>query len=187
MPAPPADPGSSAPAERSPSAAPSLAPGTVDGSDITMIGDSITLGSAQDLHRVLPGIQLYAQVGRMMEDAPDICAQLLAQHRLRGTVVLALGTNATFSTQDVDHVRAVVGDRRIVLTTVRGPFPWQDSVNSAVRDYHADHPEVLLDDWYSTVATHLGLLWIDHVHPRGGAGTTLFATSLADTLTAGDS
>jgi hypothetical protein len=159
--------------------------GTVDGSDVTVIGDSITLGSAEDLHRLLPGIRLYAQVGRMMEDAPDICAQLLARHELRGTVVLALGTNATFGAQDVDRVREVVGDRRIVLTTVRGPFPWQDSVNSTVRDYHARHPEVLLDDWYTDVAGHLDLLWIDHVHPRGGAGTSLFATGLADTLAGG--
>jgi peptidoglycan/LPS O-acetylase OafA/YrhL len=181
----PAAPSASAPG--SSAAAPLLAPGSVDGRDITMIGDSITLGSAQDLDRVLPGIDLYAQVGRMMEQAPDICARLLAQHRLRGTVVLALGTNATFGSDDVDRVRSVVGDRRIVLTTVRGPFPWQDSVNSTVRAYHARHPEVLLDDWYTTVAPHLDLLWIDHVHPRGGAGTSLFATGLADTLTAGGS
>ncbi|SEG76598.1 peptidoglycan-N-acetylmuramate O-acetyltransferase [Actinacidiphila yanglinensis] len=175
----PADPGASPAAPRTPAA------GGVDGSDITMIGDSITLGSAQDLHRVLPGIDLHAEVGRMMEQAPGICAQLLAEHRLRGTVVLALGTNATFDAWDVDRVRAVVGDRRIVLTTVRGPFPWQDSVNTAVRDYHSRHPEVLLDDWYTTVASHLDLLWIDHIHPRGGAGTSLFATSLADTLATG--
>ncbi len=188
VPAPPADSGPSA-APSQPAAAPSPAPGgvdgTVDGSDVTVIGDSITLGSAEDLHRLLPGVRLYAQVGRMMEDAPDICAQLLARHELRGTVVLALGTNATFGAQDVDRVREVVGDRRIVLTTVRGPFPWQDSVNSTVRDYHARHPEVLLDDWYTDVAGHLDLLWIDHVHPRGGAGTSLFATGLADTLAGG--
>jgi peptidoglycan/LPS O-acetylase OafA/YrhL len=163
---------------------PSAAPASVDGRDVTMIGDSVTLGSAQDLQRVLPGIDLYAEVGRMMEAAPDLCGQLLAEHRLRGTVVLALGTNAIFSAEDLDHVRSVIGSRRLVLTTVRGPFPWQDSVNTVVRDYHRRHPEVLLDDWYTTVEPHQDLLWIDHIHPRGGAGTTLFATSLARTLTA---
>ncbi len=156
----------------------------VDGGDVTLIGDSVSLGSDQDLHRLLPGIDVHAKVGRMMEDAPDICAQLLAQGRLRGTVVLALGTNAEFGPDVLDHVRSVIGGRRMVLMTVRGPFTWQHSVNSVVRTYQHDHPEVLVDDWYDAVAPHLDLLWIDHVHPRGGAGTTLFASSLAWTLTA---
>jgi hypothetical protein len=173
-----------APPGSAPTSAPAAAPAGADGRDITMIGDSITLGSAPDLHRILPGIGLDAEVGRMMESAPDICGRLLAEHRLRGTVVLALGTNAVFSSDDLDHVRAVVGSRRLVLTTVRGPFPWQDSVNTVVRDYHQRHPDVLLDDWYTTVEPHQDLLWIDHVHPRGGAGTTLFATGIADTLDA---
>ena len=155
-----------------------------DGSDVTMIGDSVTLGSAQDLHRLLPGISLHAEVGRMMEAAPDICRQLLAADQLRGTVVLALGTNAYFGAEDLDRVRAVIGARRMVLTTVRGPFSWQDDVNSVVRAYQRQHPGVLLDDWYTTVAPHQDLLWTDHVHPLGGAGTTLFATGLATTLTA---
>ncbi len=153
-----------------------------EGADVTMIGDSVTLGSSPDLHRVLPGIELHAEVGRMMQAAPGICARLLAEHRLRGTVVLALGTNAEFGSDDLDAVRAAIGPRRLVLTTVRGPFSWQDEVNTVVRDYHRRHPDVLLDDWYAAVAPHLDLLWIDHVHPRGGAGTTLFATSLANTL-----
>lgn len=158
--------------------------GIVDGSDITMIGDSVTLGSAPDLHRLIPGISLHAEVGRMMESAPDLCRQLLAEHRLRGTVALALGTNANFTPEDLDHVRATIGARRLVLTTVRGPFPWQDSVNSMVHAYHHNHPDVLLDDWYTVSGPHQDLLWTDHTHPRGGAGTTLFATSLAATLTA---
>ncbi len=140
------------------------APGAVDGSDITMIGDSVTLGSAPDLHRVLPGISLDAEVGRMMESAPDLCRRLLAEHRLRGTVVLALGTNAIFGPEDLDHVRAVIGARRLVLTTVRGPFPWQNGVNSVVRAYRRDHPDVLLDDWYTTVEPAPGPA-VDRPHP----------------------
>lgn len=162
---------------------PHSAAGVVDGSDVTVIGDSVTLGSAPDLHRILPGISLNAEVGRMMQSAPALCRQLLAEHRLRGTIVLALGTNANFAPEDLDHVRATIGARRLVLTTVRGPFPWQDSVNSVVRAYHRHHPDVLLDDWYTVSGPHQDLLWIDHIHPRG-AGTTLFATSLATTLTA---
>jgi peptidoglycan/LPS O-acetylase OafA/YrhL len=178
----PPGPGSTAAPTDTPRGAPAPPADGADGRDITMIGDSVTLGSALDLHRVLPGIELDAEVGRMMESAPDICGRLLAEDRLRGTVVLALGTNAVFSDDDLDRVRAVIGARRLVLTTVRGPFSWQDSVNAVVRDYHQRHPEVLLDDWYTTVAPHQDLLWTDHIHPRGGAGTTLFATSLAATL-----
>ena len=183
---PGSDPGPGTAPATAPTAIPSTSPETppagADGHDITMIGDSVTLGSALDLHRVLPGIELDAEVGRMMESAPDVCARLLAAHRLRGTVVLALGTNAVFGDDDLDRVRAVIGARRMVLTTVRGPFAWQDSVNAVVRDYHRRHPDVLLDDWYTTVAPHQDLLWTDRIHPRGGAGTTLFATGLADTL-----
>jgi peptidoglycan/LPS O-acetylase OafA/YrhL len=175
----------SAPAGSDPSAGTASAPpGTVDGSDVTLIGDSVSLGSDQDLHRLLPGVDVHAQVGRMMEDAPDICRQLLAEGRLRGTVVLALGTNGEFGPDVLDDIRSVIGGRRMVLMTVRGPFSWQDSVNSVVRTYQHDHPEVLVDDWYDAVAPHLDLLWIDHVHPRGGAGTTLFASSLEQTLAA---
>ncbi len=158
--------------------------GGADGSDVTMIGDSLSLGSSPDLHRLLPGIDLHAEVGRMMESAPDLCARLLAAHRLRGTVVLALGTNAEFGADVLDRVRAVIGSRRMVLMTVRGPFPWQDEVDAVVRAYHRDHPEVVLDDWYAAAQSHQDLLWIDHIHPRGGAGTTLFATRLAAALTA---
>lgn len=172
------------PADRTPAggvAGPGTATGT-EGRDVTMIGDSISLGSAPDLDRVLPGIDLHAEVGRMMDSAPDVCAQLLAAGRLRHTVVLALGTNAEYGADVLDRVRAVIGPRTMVLMTVRGPFAWQDEVNSVVRAYHDRHPEVLLDDWYATANAHQDLLWIDHTHPRGGAGTTLFATSLAATL-----
>jgi hypothetical protein len=158
--------------------------GGADGSDVTMIGDSLSLGSSPDLHRLLPGIDLHAEVGRMMESAPDLCARLLAAHRLRGTVVLALGTNAEFGADVLDDVRAVIGARRMVLMTVRGPFPWQDEVNAVVRAYHRDHPEVVVDDWYAAAQSHQDLLWIDHTHPRGGAGTALFAGRLAASLTA---
>jgi hypothetical protein len=147
-----------------------------------MLGDSISLGASPDLHRVLPGLDLHAEVGRMMESAPGLCARLLAKGQLRGTVVLALGTNAEFDADVLDRVRAAIGTRTMVLMTVRGPFGWQDEVNSVVRAYHRQHPEVLLDDWYATAGAHQGLLWIDHTHPRGGAGTTLFARSLAATL-----
>jgi hypothetical protein len=182
-----AQPGASAPAATASAAPPADGGGEAkaDGSDVTMIGDSISLGSAPDLHRVLPGIDLHAEVGRMMEDAPGICAQLLARHELRGTVVLALGTNAEFGADVLDHIRSVIGQRRMVLMTVRGPFSWQDTVNNVVLDYRHDHPQVLVDDWYDTIQAHQDLLWIDHVHPRGGAGTALFAAGVADTLAAG--
>ncbi|HEV2640748.1 MAG TPA: acyltransferase family protein [Actinocrinis sp.] len=178
-PAAPALPATSAAAPATP---PTPAPAGPDGSDITAIGDSVMVASAPALEKTLPGINIYAQVGRQMTEAPAILRNLLDQGQLRQTVVVGLGTNGSFSLDVLTTIAAILGpDRTLVLLTVHVPDPWQDPVNAAVTAFARIRPHTVLVDWNSVCDADPGMLWQDHTHPRP-SGATVYADTLKAAL-----
>src|SRR5690606_21606980 len=67
-------------------------PALPGGDQITAIGDSVMLASAQELQSAFPGIYIDAVVSRQLSQAPKIVESMLAAGKLRPTVVIGLGT-----------------------------------------------------------------------------------------------
>ena len=96
-----------------------------DGSNVTIIGDSITNGAKAAILEVLPKAEIVAQDSKQFvggsADNPsglEIAQQLKADGKLRQIVVFALGTNGNVTKSDVDAALKVVGpDRQVFFVT----------------------------------------------------------------------
>ncbi|MDI5961823.1 acyltransferase family protein [Streptomyces sp. SL13] len=154
----------------------------VTGEDLTAVGDSVMLASADALRHDFPGIAVEAKVGRQMDAAPGVLRDLAAAGRLRHTVVIGLGTNGGFGDSVIDDVLRITGPgRTVAFVDVHVPKPWQDGVNAALRRAVVRHPGTLLVDWNAVISPAPERLWTDRTHPRP-SGTGLYADAVRDTL-----
>ncbi|SEI96166.1 acyltransferase family protein [Demequina mangrovi] len=145
------------------------------GKEITVVGDSVTLGSAPALAEALPGVAVDAEVGRQFAVGVDRIAQLARKDRLRPYVVVALGTNGAVTPEEMDRLLRVVGDRTVVLVTPYGDRSWMAGSQKQVRAAAKRHDNVVLADWQRAVEADPGLLGPDGIHPDD-EGSAVFAT-----------
>ncbi len=165
-----------------PGALPKPIPETPDGRDVTVVGDSVALGSAPALAKALPGIAIDAEVGRQFQDGVDRVESLARQGRLRDYVVVALGTNGAVPGDEVDRLLAAVDGRPVVMVTPFGDRSWMEGSQRAVRDAAHGNDAVLLADWQRAVERDPSVLGPDGIHPDE-QGMTVFARVVTDALT----
>jgi hypothetical protein len=161
-----------------PEAAARAVPTPTNSGSALVIGDSITLGSAEALRAALGhGTAVAAAVGLQFSAAPAIVADWGRTNS--GPVVVNLGANGTVQSRDVDALLAAAGRRRVVLVGVFVPRRWWSGNNDVLRAAAAGHaPDVQFVDWAALVAAHPGCLGPDRVHP-GPQGRELLANAIA--------
>jgi len=165
-----------------PALPPSGPPDPALGSQVTAIGDSVLLASAQALAGRLPGIVIDAKVARQIWQAPAQLSLLADEGLLRHYVVVALGTNGVFQDSMLNEISERIGPGRVlVLVTVHMPRSWQAPVNGRLTHYAATHANTLLVDWNATISPYPALLWPDATHPRP-TGAQVYADLLAADL-----
>jgi len=151
------------------------------GRDVTMIGDSVTVGSAAALQEELPGIRIEAEVGKQFSTGADRVEALVRKDRLRPCLVVALGTNGAVGTGDIGRIMAAAGGRPVVLVTPYGDRSWipgaQDAVRAAADRYH----NVALADWQRVATRNERLIGPDGIHPTI-PGQARFADLVGDAL-----
>ncbi|MBP1966125.1 acyltransferase family protein [Paenibacillus aceris] len=117
---------------------------------VTAIGDSVMLGAAPVLEKMIAGIVVDGKVSRQLSQAPDMIKQFKTDKTLSGIVVIHLGTNGPFTSEQLDKLLEAIGeDRKIILINTRVPRKWQDTVNDALAAASKKHANVKLADWYS--------------------------------------
>lgn len=152
------------------------------GKGVTIIGDSITVGSTAAIKEALPDItddQIDARVSRPWAEGLDIARKM----ELGETVVFALGTNNTaLRSSDIDELISIVGnDRTIVLLTNHGPAGYETN-NALFEEYAKQNSNIILADWNAEVSADPGkYLASDDVHPTA-EGAKLFAQLISDAL-----
>jgi lysophospholipase L1-like esterase len=142
---------------------------------MTAIGDSVMLDIEPYLTAELPGIQVDGLVGRQMSQAPALIDQLKAQGEIGATVVIQLGTNGSFTDEQLDGLLAKLPEaKKIILVNTRVPRPWESVVNSALERAAQRDDRVLLIDWYSASARRDDYFARDGVHlmPAGARAYT---------------
>lgn len=172
-----------APAAASASASPDpTAQAVVTGTSVTAVGDSVMVASTPALQRALPGIYIDAMVGRQFSTGLQVIADLKAKGLLRPIVVVGLGTNGTVTEGEISQLLAEIGqDRKLVLVNTYEARPWEQEVNSTLAAAAAQHPGVVLANWYTTIEHRTSLLWPDGIHPQP-AGTLVYARMLKAAL-----
>ena len=181
---------SAAPAPAAATGAPTQDPSpeqTVDpftGGEVVVVGDSVTIAAAPSLEADLPGVAVNAEVSRSVYAALP-ALQAMDAGGARPCVVIALATNGSVETDQLDAILSYLGpDRRLVLVTAHGPArtTWIPPANDTIRAFARAHPDqVAVADWDAAVAARPDLLFDDQVHPvpEGGA---LYAQTVTDAV-----
>ena len=149
---------------------------------VTAIGDSVMIDQEPDLQQDIPGIDVEATVSFQFYQGIELAQTLKAEHRLGAIIVIGLGTNGPFSTQQFDQMMAAcAGASRVVFINVHVDQPWQDEVNAALAADVARYPKVaVLANWEALAAQHPEWFYSDGTHlPIGGPGAQALAALVA--------
>lgn len=157
-------------------------------SGIACIGDSVMLGAAHQLQKVLPDCFIDAEVSRYVGGGIDAARQMMQLGQLGSTVVVALGTNGPiagaerYEAQTRELLRLLGPNRHIFWVNVYGPhLTWQDTNNAYIEQIAATHPNVTIIDWYGLISQHKEWLVSDGIHPNDD-GTAAYANLVHDTV-----
>ena len=141
-----------------------------DAGALTLVGDSLNVGTDPWLREVLPRWDIDAQdrVGRTTTEGIEVLRD--RKDALAPVVVVSLGTNDPDGTeaefrQLVDEAVRIVGpDRCLVWATVARGGEERSGFNAVLRDAASAHGNMRLVEWASLVAEAPGLLEFDLVH-----------------------
>lgn len=134
---------------------------------VTAIGDSVMVGAAPALIATFgrDNIWIDAEKGRQAKGLPDLITTLKNERGLGGIVVVHIGTNGTFTEEQIRATAAAVGDIPIVFVTARADRSWVPSVNENLARVVPTLPHAYLVDWYAYSNSHNDWFGHDGVHP----------------------
>lgn len=162
-----------------------------DGSDVTIIGDSITVGSEAKIKELLPQADIYAKVSKQFYtgsgDNPggvEILQDLVNNEKLRDILVFALGTNSSGVTEEqVKKVIDLAGNKRkvIFVTNYTKTNDYLGNNNNFEKAKN-DNKNVFVADWKGAIESNPDeYLAGDGIHPNA-KGQELFAKTIDDAV-----
>ena len=131
------------------------------GSDITLIGDSISNGMREKIKAVYPDADLYTQGNKIFTRRPEsgvggaggltILEKLKDESKIRKTLIYLLGTNESTTTRaDVDEVLELAGNSdKIIFATLYDQTSVidYDNFNSMIKEVEKEDDRVVVIDW----------------------------------------
>jgi len=166
---------------------------TVDGSDVTIIGDSITVGAKNALLELMPEADINAVVSRHFgsvydDNGIENLERTIADHKLRKVLVFALGTNdANLSEDEAQKVIDLVkedGDHQIIFVTNYNSHDANNYAqnNALFNSLAGSNDNVFVADWAGAAgADPSKYLSSDGIHPTAD-GQQLFAQTIYDAI-----
>lgn len=181
-----------------------------DTSNITIIGDSLTVGIAEtdkvkdnsvtgtNVIKGLDGAYVDAKVGRQWNQGIDIIKDLIEKNKLKNNVVFALGTNsAGLTKKQVDEVVDLIGDTRQIyfITNITNQPPDKDKAentkylnnNTLFNNAATEYSNVKIIDFASKVINDKAKYWSssDDIHPNT-EGKNIFRNLIISSLKMSD-
>ncbi len=152
------------------------------GKGIIAIGDSVILDAKPYLEKLLPGIIIDGKVGRQMAQAQEVIDQLKANGKLGNRVIIALGSNGSFSAKQLKQLLTSLEDmQQIILVNTRVPKKWQNIVNSDLDKVASEFPNATIVDWFSASKGKDSFFCNDGVHLER-EGASYYASIIADAV-----
>ena len=140
-----------------------------DGAGITVIGDSVIVGVAPYLEELLPGILIDGKVSRQMSQVEEIIKQLQTEGRLGEKIIIELGTNGPFNSNQLRNLLSSLHDKQVFIVNTRVPKDWQDNVNKVISEVAIEFQNTIIIDWYAASEGKENYFYEDGVHlkPKG--------------------
>lgn len=154
-----------------------------EGPNVTAVGDSVMVGAAPALYeRFGQRIYIDAEVARQAAQVADIVTALRDERGLGDVLLVHIGTNGTFTEEQIDDVVTAAQGTPVVFLTVRANRSWIDDVNETLARTVPTEPGAYLADWRSFTTDHGDWFRDDTVHLTT-AGVTAYADYIHGTLT----
>lgn len=136
---------------------------------VTAFGDSVLLAGSSDLTQLFPKMVVDGEVGRQLDESVEALKTLKQEGNLADTVLLSLGTNGPFTSDDVAAIMNVIGNKRKVFAiNVYVPTRrWQNDVNTTWDTVAKKYDNLTIIDWYDYSKDHSDWFYEDQVHPNG--------------------
>jgi len=159
---------------------PILPPG---GADVTIIGDSVTLGAAETLQATLGSVLVDAKESRNMGVGADIIHQYADSGQLGEYVVLALFTNYQNFTVDATYVAidALPAGHKLILVTPYGK-DYMEAGATFVRDVSQQFDFITVADWNLAIRDHRDELAPDGMHMNTPNSRQIYANCIAQAI-----
>lgn len=146
---------------------------------VTAIGDSVMIDITPYLKNTFPDIRIDAQIGRQLSKAIPVVEQLKNEGNLGNYVIIGLGTNGAFTTEQlVSLIKLIGNERKIIFINTRVPRPWESIVNERLKVTVTKYPNVTLVDWYAASAGKKDYFAPDGVHLTN-VGAEVYAVLVA--------
>ncbi len=158
--------------------------GTVEqGPNVTAVGDSVMVGAAPGLYeRFGQRIFIDAKVARQAAGVADIVTALRQERGLGDVLLVHIGTNGTFTEEQIDDVVTAAQGTPVVFLTVRANRSWIDDVNETLARTVPTEPGAYLADWKRFTLDHGDWFRDDTVHMTT-EGIAAYSDFIHDTLT----
>ncbi|TMK49226.1 MAG: hypothetical protein E6G66_09290 [Actinobacteria bacterium] len=158
-------------------AAPPPTAESTSGAGVTAIGDSVMLDAAPNLRALVPGITIDAVVSRGVDAGIAGMRSLAGAGQLGASVIVHLGTNGSFTPDEMDQLVAVAAGRQLVLLTDHCPYcSWTPSNNAVIQAGCTSARRCTVADWNSLAVANPQWFGKDGVHmPIGGTGGQAYA------------
>ncbi len=164
---------------------------SLNGSNVTIIGDSITVGSETEIRKLLPQADIKAQVGKQFYEGTldnpggiSILKDLVANDNLREVLIFALGTNSGGVTEaQVKEVVQLAGSSRkvVFVTNFTTSNDYIGNNNNFIKIKN-ENSNVFIADWKSAIESQpTKYLSEDGIHPNT-SGQTLFASIISNVV-----
>lgn len=115
--------------------------------NVFMIGDSVLLGAANYIKKVIPTVKIDAKVGRQVVEVLNIIDRYREEIDSSDAVVIHIGSNGYARKEVFESIVEKIGkDKRIYFLTVNASVPWRDKVNENIR-YLKKYSNVRVIEW----------------------------------------
>jgi len=146
------------------------------------VGDSVMLGAARELQRVMPGLTVDAKVSRQMSAAIEV----LRERRKAGVsdqfVIMHIGDNGFIRLGQFDEVMQLVKDvPRVIVFNLKEPRSWEKANNLIIADTVRRYPNAVLIDWRTASSKHPEYFGRDGIH-IGAAGARAYTLLVVEQL-----
>jgi hypothetical protein len=138
---------------------------------VTVVGDSVMLGSAGELERALGNPAFATDVGLQPMGVIEILKKRRTAGQLGEAVVVHAGNNVPFKSEQFDEMMGLLEDvPKVVIVNLKVPRPWEQSNNDVLADGVRRYPDkAVLVDWHAASAGRPELFVEDGIHlqPEG--------------------
>jgi hypothetical protein len=115
------------------------------------VGDSVMLGAAREMQRVLPGLIVDAKVSRSLSAAIVVLRQRYSRGTADQFVIIHIGDNGYIKSAQFDELLQVVKDvPHVIVFNLKEPRVWEEANNQVIADVVRRYPNAVLVDWHAS-------------------------------------